>query len=50
MNTNKTYQSPLIEVIAWETGILCQEQIFNTSGANGGQQIGKTEAPKRKVF
>lgn len=50
MNTNKTYQSPLIEVIAWEAGTLCDSQIFNTSGPNGGQQIGKTEAPKRKVF
>lgn len=50
MNKNKTYQHPLIEVIALETGTLCQDQIFSTSGANGGKQIGKTEAPKRNVF
>lgn len=46
----KTYKSPKIEVIAWETGTLCDSQIFSTSGANGGQQIGKTQAPKRDVY
>jgi hypothetical protein len=46
----KTYKSPIVEVIAWETGTLCDSQIFSTSGANNGQQIGKTTAPKRNVF
>ncbi len=48
----KTYKSPIIETVVWEAGTLCQDQIFSTSGANGGQQIpgGGTQAPGRKVF
>lgn len=46
----KTYQNPTTDITAFVMGPVCGDLFSGTGNANGGQQIGKTEAPQRKVY